>query len=967
MNLYQRYLSKSLIFIFSLFFLILFFLESSIGFKWFFNFTNYFFIGLKTEEISGNWRNFTLKKISFNILETSIKASSITIIIDPISLFKFSTVLKKIETKNLIISLNNTEKIVLKNNFLKEKKIKNTLFFKHSLILRKIYSDKILLKIQKKNIFLFGIFSGLKLSNNTLTLFPTKINSIHIDSSIHNIKNISDKKSNFFIRKDIFCRKKIDSFLSFFSNYKNFFIPIDINIINLNCNQLKYFNKKILDIYRIKVNAQLKKNILKIKNIQIYSKFFKIKSQGKIFFRNNFPIFFIVKNKISTNIYNNKVMNILFKGTISNKFTFNLKSTNLFKFKINGDISLDDLNYPIDINLHFDHLFFTISKKLVLSSKNFNLVLKGQINNYLVSLKNIVNISGIPSFFINISAVGNLKHIVLKKINFFPFFQKIKSKRFIKLKKETDYNQYISELVGKISILCDLDKQSNNIFFPNFHFQGDVMKKKISVLGSLYYQKLNGIKIPRINFLLGKNKGYISGSISKKINIHSSIHAHSLNYFLPNLKGVIKATLNLYGLCSVPSISSVILGERINWKNILNLNSIKILTNVNFKKTFSKNFYADIKKIRFSKFYINSLNIQANWNNINQKFSLSLKNKKLSIKLILNGYFDKKIGIWKGFLKKIDIKTPWGQWIIKNCPLMSYYTKNSINFHNITKTKNVFYSVIHNIQNSLFKLMQQSSIKLQTDLFFNTKFKWKFGENISSLKLSLKGNNIKIEKKIKERILIEKINSLNLYVNFKKNNFITKWMIKKSRNPLKINEISGFLNIYDFFHKKKIEGKFFLSDFSCSFLNFFTNFFTNIQGKFSGNINFLGTVYQPQISADINFQDVYIKSDNIFKYILLFFYSFPKNIENIKINQEIIMKKGNILFRLNSVIKNSISNFKWNIFFNSNKIEIVLVPKIKLNFSSKLSLYYFLSKYDLIGYLKFSFFSFKINEKNFLF
>lgn len=82
MNLYQRYLSKSLIFIFSLFFLILFFLESSIGFKWFFNFTNYFFIGLKTEEISGNWRNFTLKKISFNILETSIKASSITIIID---------------------------------------------------------------------------------------------------------------------------------------------------------------------------------------------------------------------------------------------------------------------------------------------------------------------------------------------------------------------------------------------------------------------------------------------------------------------------------------------------------------------------------------------------------------------------------------------------------------------------------------------------------------------------------------------------------------------------------------------------------------------------------------------------------------------------------------------------------------------------------------------------------------------
>lgn len=61
MSIYQRCLSKSLIF-FSVFFVIfILFIESNIGFKWIFNFTSRFLIGLKVEEIYGNWRDFTLK------------------------------------------------------------------------------------------------------------------------------------------------------------------------------------------------------------------------------------------------------------------------------------------------------------------------------------------------------------------------------------------------------------------------------------------------------------------------------------------------------------------------------------------------------------------------------------------------------------------------------------------------------------------------------------------------------------------------------------------------------------------------------------------------------------------------------------------------------------------------------------------------------------------------------------------
>lgn len=970
MSIYQRYVSKSLIFVLSIFFLILFFLETNIGFKCFFNFSNYFFIGLKAEEISGNWRDFTLKNISYSILNTSFKANSIHIIINPQSVLKMPITFNKIETKNLIITIKKDKKTILKNNFSKFSILKNTLSFNNSLVLNKIYFDKILLKTQKKNIFLFNVFSGLKAINNTFTIFPTRIDSIYIDSKFFNIKKkIKKRNNNFLIKKDIFYRKKISVFLSSFSIYKKFFIDMNIDLINLKCKKFKFFNKKILNFSKIEISAQLKKNVLKIKNIQIHSKFFRLTSNGTIFFKNDSSIYFLLKNEILTNVFRNKVKKILFKSRINNNFLFNLKSNNLFNFNINGDILLDNLKSPFYINLHVRRFLFPINEKLNFSFKNFNFFLRGKINNYFLSLKNTVVISGIPYFFINLSANGNLKNIFLKKVHFIPFFKNVENKKFIKLKKENNYQKYTSKLIGSINMFGDFNKKFSNISFPYFHLQGDLIRKKISILGSLYYKKSNVIKIPRINFLLGKNKGYISGSISKKINIHSSINANNLSYFMPNLKGVIKSISNVYGFCSLPSFSNFITGNKISWKDIIYLNSIKTLTNVNLKDNISTIFLADIEKIYFFKSYIHSLKIYINWNDANQIFSLLIKDKKLSIKLVLNGSFDKKTGIWKGILKKMDFRSSWGGWIVKNNPLIFYHNSKNTNFYDLKKInkKNIFFSIIDKFKTFLFNKVHQSSVKFRTNLSINTRFQWNLKERISNFNFFLKSNNLKIEKKIKEKIFLEKINFLNIYVNFKKNNFMTKWMIQKLKNSSKRNRISGFLNIYDIFHKNKIESKFFLSNFSCSFLSLFMENFKEIDGNFSGTIKLLGNIYQPEILADINFKDVYIKSDKILKYILLLFHFSPKKIENIKMNQEIIIKKGSLLFTLNSILDKNVSNFKWNVLFNSKKVTVVLFPKIHLNFSSQLNLYYFLSRYDLIGYLKFYLFLFRINEKNFFF
>ncbi|WP_261979222.1 hypothetical protein [Buchnera aphidicola] len=182
MSIYQRCLSQSLIFFSVLFVIFLLFIESNIGFKTFFNFTSRFFIGLKAEEISGNWRDFTLKNIKYNVFGISMTANSVHVVLDTRSLLKISTIFKEIETKNLIISLENNDVTSFPKNNVSSNILKNNIFVKYPIIFQKIHADKISFKSPEVQVFFLNVLSKIELIDNNVIFSPTYIDSIHLSS-----------------------------------------------------------------------------------------------------------------------------------------------------------------------------------------------------------------------------------------------------------------------------------------------------------------------------------------------------------------------------------------------------------------------------------------------------------------------------------------------------------------------------------------------------------------------------------------------------------------------------------------------------------------------------------------------------------------------------------------------------------------------------------------------------------------
>ncbi|AEO07909.1 hypothetical protein [Buchnera aphidicola] len=978
MKIYQRFLSRSLMFFSILLITFVLLLETNIGFKWIFNFANRFFIEFKVEKISGNWRDFLLKNIQYDILGFSIRADSVHVILDTKSLFKISTVFKDIQIKNLIVLLNdNTSNNISNNNNISNKNVSNNIskkniLIKYPMIFQKIHVDKFFFRSSQINVLFFNILTGIQLINNDILFLPTYINNINLILPHVTSSKIIFKKNNtikpFNLMKKLNHVKKIYSFLKYCSNTSQVCVPFNIDLQYLQCNTIKIFHNKNFSSFQIALQAKIKDKILDIKTIKINSNILRIKSFGKIIFHNNSSISSLINNKIIIPKLNNKSINIVFKSYVNKKFIFTLQSKYLYKFKIHGSVLLNDINHPFNLKLDSYNLFWPVKNKYFLKFINLNACIKGQRNNYLISLKNKFVLRGLPTIFFHVEGQGNLKNIFLKRLQLFPMnIKNDKTKKSII--DNLKYNKNILKLIGKMNIFTNNYNNTTNLYIPKINLDLKFMKKKLAILGSFYYRNNNILNIPKINFSIGKNKLFLKGFIGQKYNIYSSIYANHLNYFYPNLKGKITAQAKLYGNNMLSILTGKILAANL-YTNRIHINNVKIFTNMNVKNIISGNFLLDAKKISFYDTYINNLRIQTYFHNYEQHFDFLLKSKNFYINFTINGIFNKQTGIRYSLLKTINIRTCLGQVNFQNIFAFNYYNINDKlnNFYkNSMKQKERLSSIFYNKKLSSLDIFNKPFINFRSNLFIKGYLKSFLRNGLSNGKIFLTGTNIELEKNQNKKIFLEKIDLLKLSINLVNNTLKSKWMIKKIKKSSKNDMIFGYLNIINIYHQKNINGKCYFINFPISFLNFFSSNNNAINGLFSSKIKFFGTIYQPKILADINLQDIYIKSNNILKYITLFFPYLPKKIHTIKINQEITIKKGKILFKLYPSFQNNYPKTEWHLIFNSNKISMFIFSKIQVKFSSYLNLHYLLSQYDLMGFIKLPFFCFKINEKNFIF
>ncbi|QCI21408.1 translocation/assembly module TamB [Buchnera aphidicola (Hyadaphis tataricae)] len=963
MSIYHRSLSRFLIFLSVLFVAFLLFIESNIGFRCILNVASRFFLDFQTEEVSGNWHDFTLKNFNCKIFGASIRANSIHVLLDMQSMFKSSTMFDCIEAKDLKISIN-------KNQFndFNQKQIKHIFFEKNQhieypIFFKKIHVDKILFKIPETEIFLSNVLTKIEFLNNHITIFPTYIDIIEVISKNVYLNKVVREKSFFNINTFHQNEKKQNLFFL----EKKIFFPLNINVMFLKCKKIHFKNYKKIDFFELILRAQIKQNILKIKDIKICSKLFKMESYGKIFFNKDSQISCVMHNNLLIPSLNYRINDILFIGCLNETFQFHIISKTLRFIRCSGVLFFNSFKYPFFVQIKSINLPIFIKNSYDIQLKNFNAVVKGTLNNYSIFIKSVFNFQNLSSFVFNMHAQGSFSKMLFNKVKIISVKKKIFITERNSFKKHL-INRNIFDLIGTINILGQSNNHTYDLSVPKIYLHGYIMQKAISVLGSIDYNNADVIAIPKIHVFLGQNKFFLKGIVGKKYDVDAIFYASYLDYFLPHLKGNITSHVKIHGYnFSNTKINSKTFGHNINFHDFY-LKSFHMIANIDIQRKFLGSIFFHAKKIDFKKFYINSLYIQSIWKQNKQKLLFLIKNKTWYANFVLYGALNDQKHSWNGSFKKMNISTILGIFSVKNNSHSDVYQKN-IKKDNQNKShiiiNNIFSSFIYNTNKMLFNMLNRSFIDFKSQVSIHTRLYW--DDVISSFNgtMFLKTDTIEFKREIKNKIFSEYLDGLELSIQLNKNNLQTQWILKKTTNLLESNKISGYLNIIDIYDKKNLNGKFFVDAFPISTINFFTRHFKKVMGTLNGDIIISGNWNQKKVLSNMSLKQVVIHSNNLLKYIKLFFPSFSNKLFKLKINQSIFMKHGKIVFTLHNVLKN-VDKAEWTLLFKSNKIAIEMIPKIKFCFSTCLNLHYLLEKYDIFGYMKFPLFYFAINEKNFV-
>ncbi|QNS01830.1 MAG: hypothetical protein ICW73_02550 [Buchnera aphidicola (Pentalonia nigronervosa)] len=970
MSVFQKYLSKFSILISIFCILLLLLLESNIGFKYILYLSNYCFLDLNIDGISGNWRDFKIKSVYVDQPDFIMKASNVHIQTDMNSLCHISTIFKYIKIKDLIV-LFKKDKFFPSNSSMSIHFLKKNSVIRNPFYVKKIYVDKILLHSNQGEMRFLNVLSGVNAENHSITLFPTKIKKISVFFFHKNMQKKFKHKS-LLKKKYVFYKRNIYLLLNSILKQHSSFFPIDINVMFVKCQELIFFNYKNVRFSSITFTAKIKKNVLNIKKIKLSCPFFKIESHGCLTIEKNLSISYFLKNTVFISGLKRKKMYVCFTGNIYDRLVFQIKCKNLFNFRIHGAFLLNSLNYPFFITARSHHVHFSENTDVLLNFYHVHAILKGDINNYFIFFKNIIHIKNIPSILMRVKAKGNFQHIFLKEINFIPIKnKKLNDIHVTQFKKNIDdhvyFDQYMLNIFGKIKILNNLYHGNRNIFVPKIYLHGNIMDKKMLLLGSLNFRNLHCINVPKMNLFFGKNHLSLHGSVNHQLHINTFIHANHLEYFFPDLKGMITAVSNIDGVRLHPIVKGNIIGRNLSWQKIY-LKHVNIRTNIRLIHGSSGYFILNAKNIFFSKFFIRSICFRSVWTKYKKQFSFFINSHVFRVKLNINSTFNVKSKNWHSIAKKLNIYTFLGKWHLKNFIFFNshYINKNIIYTSNIFLNKiSLFSDYIYQKKMYLFNFFKRSSISFSGQFSVDTQLKWTFGNGVSNGNIFLTGDNIKLKKRSNKIYLQKKIDCLKIAINFQNSKIHTNWWIKNLQNMSKKSYFFGYLDIIDIYKKKKINGRIFFTDYSASYLNFFNTKFKHISGIFNSNINITGSLYEPQILADIHFKNIFFTNHDLLKYVALCFHSFLKNIEIFKINAKIFLKNGHIVLTLKSGL-NKNQNLEWNIVFNSNKSIIEIVPRIKLHFFSRLILHYFLGKYSLLGYIDFHFFHLDIDEKNFV-
>ncbi|MBJ9120578.1 autotransporter assembly complex protein TamB [Citrobacter koseri] len=885
MSLWKKISLGVLIFILLLLGTVAFLVGTTTGLHLVFNVANRWVPGLEIGQVTGGWRDLSLKNIRYDQPGVAVNAGEIHLAVKLGCLWDSSLCVNDLSLKDINVAIDSKKMPPSEPVEEEEDSGPLNLSTPYPITLSRVALSNINLKIDDTTVSVMDFTSGLNWQEKTLTLKPTSLQGLLI--ALPKVAEVAqeevvepkidhpqpDEKPLGETLKDLFSKPVLPEMA-------DVHLPLNLNIEEFKGEQLRVTGDTDLTVRNMLLKVSSIDGNMKLDALDIDANQGTVNATGTAQLTNSWPVDITLNSTLNIDPLKGEKVKLKVGGALREQLEIGVNLSGPVDMDLRAQTRLAEAGLPLNVEVASRQVYWPFTGDKQFQADDIKLKLTGKMTDYTLSMRTAVKGQDIPPATITLDAKGNEQQINLDKLTVAALEGKTELKALVDWQQAISWRgeltldgintakeipDWPSTLNGLIKTRGSLYGGSWQMDVPELKLTGNVKQNKVNVNGSLKGNSYMQWVIPGLHLEMGRNSADVKGELGiKDLNLDATIDAPNLDNALPGLGGTAKGLVKVRGTVDAPQLLADINARGLRWQE-LSVAQVRVEGDIKSTDQIAGNLDVRVERITQPDVNINLVTLNAKGSEKQHELQLRIQGEPVSGQLALAGSFDRKEARWKGTLSNTRFQTPVGPWSLTRAIALDYRNqeqKISIGPHCWTNPNAELCvpqtidagaegrAVVNLNRFDLAMLKPFMPDATQASGVFSGKadVAWDTTkEGLPQGQVTLSGRNVKVTQRVNDAPLPVAFDTLNLNADLHNNRAQLGWMIRLTNN----GQFDGQVQITDPQGRRNIGGNVNIRNFNLAMVNPVFSRGEKAAGMLNANLRLGGDVQSPQMFGQL--------------------------------------------------------------------------------------------------------------------
>ncbi|MFW0767995.1 autotransporter assembly complex protein TamB [Trabulsiella odontotermitis] len=921
--------------------------------------------GLEIGQVTGGWRDLTLKNVRYQQPGVAVDAGQLHLAVKLDCLWNSALCVNDISLRDINVAID-SKKMPPATSVEEEASGPLNLSTPYPITLSHVALNNVNLNIDDTTVSVMDFSTGLNWQEKDLTLTPTTLKGLLIAlpkvAKVAQEEVVEPKIQNPQPEEKPLGETLTELFSKpVLPEMTDVHLPLNLNIQEFRGEQLRLTGDTDLTIFNMLLKVSSIDGNTRLDALDIDSNQGTVNATGTAQLQDNWPVDITLNSTLNIDPLKGEKIKLKVGGELRKQLDVGVNLSGPVDMSLRAQTQLAEAGLPLNVEVQSQQLYWPFTGEKQYQADDLALKLSGKMIDYTLSFRTAVKGQGVPPATITLDAKGNEKQVNLDKLVVAALEGTTELKALLDWQQAISWNgeltlkgintakevpDWPSKLDGLIKTRGSLYGGSWQMDVPELKITGNVKQNKVNVEGSLKGNSYMQWTIPGLHLALGRNSADVKGELGvKDLNLDATVDAPNLDNALPGLGGTAKGLLKVRGTIDAPQLLADITARNLRWQE-LSVAQVRVEGDVKSTDQIGGNLKVRVDNIVQPGVNMSLVQLDAKGNEKQHDLQLRLQGEPVSGQLALKGSFDRKEERWKGELSNTRFQTPVGPWSLSRAIALDYRNqaqKISIGPHCwnnpdaelcVPQTIDAGAegrAVVNLNRFDLAMLKPFMPEATQASGVFSGKadVSWDTTkEGLPQGSVTLSGRNVKVTQVVNDAPLPVAFDTLNLNAELRNNRAELGWLIRLTNN----GQLDGQVQVTDPQGRRNLGGNVNIRDFSLAMINPIFSRGEKAAGKLSANLRLGGNLQGPQLFGQMQLSGVDIDGN------FMPFDMQPSHLA-MNFNGTSSTLQGSVLTQQGQINLSGdadwsqIDNWRANIAAKGSRVRITVPPMVRLDVS----------------------------------